>query len=202
MTDLIARPYWYLRHGETDWNAEGRSQGRSDIPLNARGIAQAEAAGALLSRHEDDHMPVARIVSSPLVRALRTAQIVAQAMAAPGSAPLPVAVDDGLQEVCFGEQEGQPMGHWYDSWIAGEYTPQGAEPFAELRARAVAAVNRALDGHGVVLIVCHGAMFRALRAAMGLPPNVRLPNAVPLWVAPRAEEANGNRTDWGLSPLG
>ena len=198
MTKLIARPYWYLRHGETDWNAEGRSQGRSDIPLNARGIAQAEAAGALLARDEAAYAPIARIVASPLVRALRTAQIVAQAMAAPGGHPLPVAVDDGLQEVCFGDQEGQPMGHWYDSWIAGDYTPNGAEPFAELRARAVAAVNRALDGEGTVLIVCHGAMFRALRSAMGLPANVRLPNATPLWVRPPAAAA----APWSLDEMG
>ncbi|GBQ21906.1 histidine phosphatase family protein [Gluconacetobacter sacchari] len=198
MTHLIARPYWYLRHGETDWNAEGRSQGRSDIPLNARGIAQAEAAGALLARDESDYAPIARIVSSPLVRALRTAQIVARAMAAPGADALPVAVDDGLQEVCFGDQEGLPMGDWYDSWIAGAFTPPGAEPFAALRARAVAAVNRALDGEGTVLIVCHGAMFRALRSAMGLPANVRLPNATPLWIRPPERGAAA----WSLDIMG
>ncbi|ACI50871.1 Phosphoglycerate mutase [Gluconacetobacter diazotrophicus PA1 5] len=198
MTKLIARPYWYLRHGETDWNAEGLSQGRSDIPLNARGIAQAEAAGALLSQDEGRYVPVARIVSSPLVRALRTAQIVSAAMAGPGGTPLPIATDDGLQEVCFGEQEGQPMGNWYDAWIAGEYTPKGAEPFVELRARAVAAVNRALDGEGTVLIVCHGAMFRALRSAMDLPPNVRLPNAEPLWVTP---PSGADAAAWSLATL-
>ncbi|WP_323992174.1 histidine phosphatase family protein [Nguyenibacter sp. L1] len=199
MTELIARPYWYLRHGETDWNAAGLSQGRSDIPLNTRGIAQAEDAGALLSREEARYAKVARIVSSPLIRALRTAEIVAQAMATSRAAPLSVAVDEGLQEVCFGEQEGQPMGDWYDSWIAGAYTPKGAEPFVTLRARAVAAVNRALDGEGPVLIVCHGAMFRALRAAMNLPANVRLPNATPLWVTP--SDAAG-KAPWGLDKLG
>jgi uncharacterized phosphatase len=198
MSKLIARPYWYLRHGETDWNAEGRSQGRSDIPLNARGIAQAEQAGTLLSQDEGRYEPVARIVSSPLIRALRTAQIVSDAIAGPEGKPLPIAVDDGLQEVCFGEQEGKPMGNWYDQWIAGDYTPAGAEPFAELRARAVAAVNRALDGDGTVLIVCHGAMFRALRSAMDLPPNVRLPNAEPLWVTPPGD---GRAAAWSLAAL-
>ena len=195
MTDLISRPYWYLRHGETDWNAQGRSQGRTDIPLNANGIAQAEAAGLLLAQHWRDHAPIVRIVSSPLVRARRTAEIVADQLAAHGAPRFDVALDDGLKEVCFGDEEGKPMGTWYDSWIAGEYTPPNGESFAALRARAVAAVNRALEHEGVPLIVCHGAMFRALRAAMHLKPNVRLPNATPMWVEP------GPTPVWSLSAL-
>jgi broad specificity phosphatase PhoE len=57
------------------------------------------------------------------------------------------------------------MGDWYDSWIAGDYTPAEAEPFSVLRARAVEAINRATEHGGVPLIVAHGALFRALRAA-------------------------------------
>jgi len=177
-------PFWYLRHGETDWNARGLSQGRSDIPLNENGLAQARRAGAVLAAGADRFAPIARIVSSPLIRARRTAEIAAGAMEAAGHRPLPVAIDPDLQEVCFGVQEGQPMGDWYDSWIAGDYTPEGAEVFADLMARAASAVNRATAGEGTVLIVCHGAMFRALRAVMRLAPNVRLPNAVPLWLDP------------------
>ena len=181
---LALRPFWYLRHGETDWNAKGLSQGRSDIALNQTGIGQAERAAQIMAAHWDGFAPITRIVSSPLVRALRTAEIVAEALALQDGVVLPVTTDRELQEVCFGVQEGQPMGDWYDSWIAGDYTPDGAEPFQTLVSRAVAAVDRATAAEGVALIVCHGAMFRALRMAMGLPANVRLPNAAPLWLTP------------------
>ena len=184
---LDPRPFWYLRHGETDWNANGLSQGRSEIPLTETGIAQAGRAAALLVARSDSFAPIARIVSSPLGRARRTAEIVEAAMVRSGHPRLPLGIDPELQEVCFGVQEGQPMGDWYDSWIAGDYTPEGAEVFADLMARAAAAVNRATAGEGTVLVVCHGAMFRALRAVMGLPANVRLPNAIPLWLEPGPE---------------
>ena len=185
---LAPRPFWYLRHGETDWNAQGLSQGRSDIELNATGIAQGANAAQIMAKHWGDFAPVTRIVSSPLKRAFRTAEIVADALAEQDGVRLPITTDRELQEVCFGVQEGQPMGTWYDSWIAGEYTPEGAEPFQELVSRAVAAVDRATAGEGVALIVCHGAMFRALRMAMGLPANVRLQNAIPLWLTPGTPE--------------
>lgn len=181
---ITPTPYWYLRHGETDWNRQGLSQGRTDIPLNATGLAQAETAGKALVANATGDLKIARIVSSPLSRALRTAEVAADCLAhATGHRPL-IGMDVGLEEVCFGEQEGQPMGEWYDDWIEGHYTPPGAEPFAFLRDRAVAALNRALVGPDLVLVVAHGALFRALRSAMHLPANVRLPNAVPLLVEP------------------
>ncbi|NHN84962.1 histidine phosphatase family protein [Acetobacter musti] len=191
-------PYWYLRHGETDWNKKGLSQGRTDIPLNATGIAQAEAAGAILAERAVAGLSIRRIVSSPLTRALRTAEIAADALGCANTRPT-LSVDPGLEEVCFGEQEGQPMGEWYDDWIAGHYTPPGAEPFALLRDRAVSAVNRALAGDGMVMIVAHGALFRALRSAMRLPANVRLPNATPLVAEPPSE---GGLSPWKLSVVG
>ena len=194
---LAPRKFWYLRHGETDWNARGLSQGRSDIALNDTGLAQAERAGGILAAGADRYAPVARIVSSPLVRALRTAEIAAEAMVKSGHRKVPLTTDPDLREVCFGVQEGEPMGDWYDSWIAGDFTPEGAEVFADLMARAAAAVNRATEAEGAVLIVCHGAMFRALRAVMHLPPNVRLPNAVPLWLEPGADPG----IPWSLTEL-
>lgn len=78
------------------------------------------------------------------------------------------------------------MGDWYDDWIAGTYTPAGAETFAALLARAVAGVNRATARPGPVLVVAHGALFRALRLAFGHEPNVRTPNALPILCAPPA----------------
>lgn len=185
MTMLTRIPFWFLRHGETDWNAEGRSQGRTDIPLNAIGVAQARrAALALIDRD------IRTIVSSPLGRALKTAEAVA------GALRLPIETDDDLMEVSFGVEEGQPMGDWYDDWIDGSFTPEGGETFAQLGARAVAAVNRATAKPGPVLVVAHGALFRALRGALGHKPNVRTPNALPIWCAPPVA---GNV--WEVSPV-
>jgi probable phosphoglycerate mutase len=166
-------PFWFLRHGETDWNAQGLSQGTTDIPLNHVGLAQAERAARTLK-----DVPITTIVASPLSRARVTAEIVAKALA------LPVQLDRDLREVEFGEQEGQPMGDWYDDWIAGHHTPKGAETFAALRARAVTAINRATALPGPVLVVAHGALWRAFRWEANLPANVRTPNALPLHAVP------------------
>lgn len=179
-------PFWFLRHGETDWNAQGLSQGRTDIPLNTVGLAQAERAARTLQG-----LGIATIVSSPLSRARATAEVVA------GTLGLPIAAfDDDLREMNFGEQEGRPMGDWYDDWIAGTYTPERAEPFPALLARAVAAVNRALERPAPVLVVAHGALFRALRLAFGHEPNVRTPNALPVRCEPPAEGGDA----WTLTP--
>ncbi len=144
-----------------------------DIPLNAVGLAQARAAAVLLRNRG-----IAAIVASPLSRARVTAEIAAETLA------LPVQIDDGLREVAFGVQEGQKMTDWFAGWIDGAFTPEGAETFAALLARGVAAVNRALSLPPVVLVVAHGALFRGLRSAMGLETNVRTQNAMPLFCEP------------------
>ncbi len=179
-------PFWFLRHGETDWNAQGLSQGNVDIPLNPTGLAQARSAAERLRNRG-----IATIVSSPLSRARVTAEIVGDALS------VPVQIDDGLPEVRFGVQEGHPMSDWFAHWVAGNFTPEGAESFAELRHRAVTAVNRALGLPPVVLVVAHGALFRAVRTAMGIEPLVRTPNAVPIWCEPPADDEAAWKLDYG-----
>jgi probable phosphoglycerate mutase len=169
--------FWFLRHGETDWNALGLSQGNVDVPLNPTGHAQARSAAERLYDRG-----ITTIVSSPLSRARVTAEIVGDALG------LPVQIDDGLREVRFGVQEGQPMSAWFPDWMAGRFTPDGAESFAALRRRAVIAVNFATSLPPLVLVVAHGALFRALRTAMAIEPVLRTPNAVPIWCNPPVAE--------------
>jgi broad specificity phosphatase PhoE len=183
MADLTRLAFWFLRHGETDWNARGLSQGNTDVPLNSTGVAQAHAAAATLRNRG-----ITTIVSSPLSRAYDTAVIAAAALG------LPVAIDDDLREVAFGAKEGHPQTEWFADWVTGGFRPDGAETFADLRLRAVAAVNRALVHPAPVLVVGHGALFRALRADMGLEPNVRTPNATPFWCEPGVPA-------WTLAPV-
>jgi len=178
---LTQRAFWYLRHGETDWNARNVSQGAVDTPLNETGLAQARTAAEVLRSRG-----IRSIVSSPLSRARSTAEIVG------GVLGLPLEFEDELREVAFGGQEGQPMGGWFEDWVGGAFTPEGAEPFMDLRTRAVRAINRALTWEAPVLVVAHGALFRALRAEMGLSPDIRTPNAVPYFCEPG--------TPWSLVP--
>lgn len=170
---LPAIGFWFLRHGETDWNAQGLSQGAADVPLNANGEAQARRAAELLKG-----TGIATVIASPLQRARRTAETAAAALG------LPVRFDPELREVAFAGREGQPLGSWFEDWVAGTATPAGAESFTELAARAKRAVSRALALPPPVLIVSHGAFFRALRAVMGLPVSVRTPNAIPIFCDP------------------
>jgi probable phosphoglycerate mutase len=179
-------PFWFLRHGETDWNAQGISQGNVDIPLNAVGIAQARAAAGRLRNRG-----IATIVSSPLSRARVTAEVVGEVLG------LPVATDPDLREVAFGVQEGQKMDGWFAEWVSGAFTPEGAESFAALRRRAIAAANRATAHPPVVLVVAHGALFRSLRSAMGIEPLPRTQNAVPIFCEP---PRNGV-SSWSLQPM-
>jgi len=188
MSDPAARitptTFWFLRHGETDWNAKDLAQGNVDIPLNENGKAQARAAALLLRGRG-----IASIVCSTLGRARTTAEIVCETLG------LPVEYDDQLREASYGVKEGVPMDGWFPQWVTGEYTPEGAETFAALTARSVGVVNRALTRPPLVLVIGHGAVFRAVRGAMGHEPNVRTRNAVPVWCEP---PPSGSQR-WGIT---
>ncbi len=182
--------FWYLRHGETDWNAQGLSQGNVDIPLNENGLAQAREAGALLRGRG-----IRSIVASSMGRAQQTAHVVSDALG------LPFMTDRELREASFGDQEGKPLGGWYDRWVIQEFTPEGAEDFDALRHRAVGAVNRALDNTHPILIVAHGALFRALRAEMGHSATVRTANGTTMFCEPAEPAWNlMTLTNAGLQP--
>jgi broad specificity phosphatase PhoE len=176
--------FWFLRHGETDWNAQNLSQGNVDIPLNETGLAQARSAALLLRGRS-----IRSLISSPMSRARVTAEIAAAELG------VPVEFDDGLREAAFGVQEGKPMLEWFQHWVDGLLTPAGAESFSALTARAVAAINRCTARPPIVLVVAHGALFRAMRGAMGHEPNVRTRNAVPVWCEP-PEDGVG---PWGIT---
>jgi probable phosphoglycerate mutase len=127
-----------------------------------------------------------------MTRARVTAEIVGETLG------LPVAFDPELHETAYGEREGQPMTEWFTDWIAGRATPAGAESFADLRLRAAVAVDRALGRPRPVLVVAHGGLFRALRAEMGLEPNVRAKNGIPVLCEPPAEPDHPWTLDWAV----
>ena len=153
-----------LRHGQTDWNIDFRLQGITDIPLNATGIAQAEAAGARLTRADWDF-----ICSSPLSRARDTAAIVSKRLGFEE-----VAIEDLLLERSFGLAEGLTYPEWKEAHPSG--IPPEGETLEALRERAHLLLDRILLTYrGTrVLAVTHGAMIRKL---LRIASNNELPAA-------------------------
>jgi len=94
---------YVIRHGQTDWNAEGRFQGQTDIPLNATGRAQAMHNGALLASVLGDSLTHYDFVASPLGRTRQTMELMRSQMQLD---PLGYQMDERLKEICFGDWEG------------------------------------------------------------------------------------------------
>jgi 2,3-bisphosphoglycerate-dependent phosphoglycerate mutase len=141
-----------VRHGETDWNADGRLQGHTDRPLSDYGRRQAIQLAEDLAGEELD-----AIYASDLARARETAEIVGERLG------LPVALDPDLREKDWGNWEGLTSVERDRVEFVGESTEQHHE-------RMIEALRRIADAHpgARVLVVTHGGSMRRVQtAAMG-----------------------------------
>jgi probable phosphoglycerate mutase len=170
--------FYFIRHGETDWNAEGRYQGAKDIPINDTGRQQADLNGKLLKELIGRSGRVATDFAwyaSPLSRTRETMQRIRAAF----GDPVPdVTYDPRLIEVSFGIYEGRLHKELAagEMAIAGErdasfwdFRPPKGESYADLAVR-ILDFGASLTGPSV--IVSHGGVLRALRRLIeGFPPE-------------------------------
>lgn len=158
-----SRSFCGLRHGATDWNRQGLFQGRTDNPLNADGLRQAHAAADILR-----DVGISRIVASPLVRAAKTAEIIADAIS------VPLTIDEGIIEFDFGSFEGLPV---RDLMIKHGVTsatglvsilPADGENWDAMTERALACVSASLDRYpgDDLLFVCHDAVMQGMAKSL------------------------------------
>jgi alpha-ribazole phosphatase len=153
-----------VRHCEPQEDARGLCYGRLDIGLSETGREHAEQLGAALARHEWD-----AVYSSPRLRARETAVAVNR----------DVVIDDDLREIDFGDLEGRSYDEiaatdpdLYRAWMERPTTVHfpGGESFAELKVRALEALDRIRAAHEVAVVVTHGGVLRAgLAAWLGMP---------------------------------
>ncbi len=152
----------FVRHGVTSWNKEGRAQGSSDIPLDDEGIAMAEHVAKRFAEEQWDV-----IYTSPLIRAKKTAEIIAART--PG---ITLLEDNRLREFGGGLIEGTTVAErlekWGQSWREMEL---GIEPDEEIISRGMAFVEDMKVAHTGqrVLVVSHGGFIKRLIGA--LVPN-------------------------------
>lgn len=156
----------FVRHGETDWNVEGRLQGQRDIPLNANGRGQARRNGAIIAA-DIPEAATFDFVASPLWRARETMEI---ARAVMGLDPQGYEVDPRLVEITFGELEGftyQDIESREPGWLRTrdankwEFLPPGGESYKMLSARIIAWLETVTKP---LVVVAHGGVGRVLRA--------------------------------------
>jgi ribonuclease H / adenosylcobalamin/alpha-ribazole phosphatase len=162
-----------LRHGQTPMSVQKRYVGRSDVPLTDLGVRQAVAAAKRLASAGLDV-----IVTSPLRRAVQTAEEVAAATGAP------MVADEGFRETDFGAWEGltfaEVRGRWpaeMAAWLADPaVAPPGGESFTEVSERVTAALDRVLAARDrqAVLIVSHVTPIKMLVAKALLAPPAAL----------------------------
>jgi broad specificity phosphatase PhoE len=152
-----------VRHGQTEWNRVERFRGRADVPLNAAGLAQAEATGRRLAAG----VPPAAVYSSPLARAVKTAEAIA------GHFALAVQIHAGLADIDYGQWQGltpdEARARWpeiINAWYDAPHTARipGGETLDGLRARAMAAVNELAARHAgqSIVLVGHTVVNRVI----------------------------------------
>ncbi len=155
-----------IRHGETDWNAQGRLQGILDTPLNSNGLRQAQEAG-----HSLKSQGIQCIYASPMLRARKTAEIISETIG------VPLVFREDLREKDFGEMQGLRVDEidalygdmlWEMRSIL-DLAPPGGESSREVIERLEPVIEE-IEGLGQrVLIVTHGAVARVLYKMLAEP---------------------------------
>lgn len=170
-----------VRHGETDWNVEGRYQGQADPPLNAKGLAQAKKVAQELKE-----VGIDVIYSSPLKRAWQTAEIIARELG------VPLYPEPRLMEIHQGDWQGRLRAEiaakypeLFQRWLTDPWrvTPPGGESLQQVQARVYAAVDEILQRHRgqTVALVTHRIPIALLKVRyQGFDPDavrkLELPN--------------------------
>ena len=148
---------YLVRHGETDWNAARRIQGRTDIPLNELGREQAATTGRLLARRSWDGL-----VSSPLIRAFETAQIIGAEIGIDTIETL-----EAIAERNYGEAEGLDYER-IERMFPGDTPVPGRETHQQVADRVLPALLKLASGRPgeSLIVVSHGGVIRSVLNAV------------------------------------
>ncbi len=145
----------FVRHGVTAWNKEGRAQGSTDVPLDEEGIEMAHLVAQRLSGEQWDV-----IYTSPLIRAAKTAEIIAESK--PG---IPLLTDNRLRESGGGLIEGMTEAERVEKWgYAWRKLDLGLEQHVEIISRGLDFIEEMKELHPgkKILIVSHGGFIGRL----------------------------------------
>jgi broad specificity phosphatase PhoE len=147
---------YLIRHGETDWNLQGRFQGREDIALNENGVGQAKRCAAALSKEQFE-----AVVTSPLSRAKRTGEIIAEHFGVKQ-----FIIEEGITERDFSKVSGMTPREREEFYASGEKDDK--EPWDKLSERMFDSLNRFAEHfpNDNIIMVSHGASINCVLAVL------------------------------------
>lgn len=152
---------YLLRHGETDWNKEGRLQGRMDVPMNENGRKQISDSAIILTRILSE---LEVVISSPLVRAYESAEIVAEQLSYEKDN---IILEPMLLERSFGMGEGLIYTELTEKFPDGNYPEaESVEALIERAGEAFEKIVTSYQNKKQILIVAHGAILYAMLTAI------------------------------------
>ena len=180
---------YFARHGQTDWNLQGKVQGATDIPLNGNGIAQAHR---LCEKIKEENIDLEKIYTSDQIRAIRTAQIVDEQY------HVGYEIVKGLEEMSLGDFEGhtwdeinelfpKELQYWNED--RRYHTSPNGESYQMVIERLFSALDHIIGQHDIssdksLLIISHGAVIATLTAIQQDPPfsdyRITVENATPV----------------------
>jgi broad specificity phosphatase PhoE len=158
--------FYFLRHGQTDWNIQGLLMGQRDIALNEMGRHQAREAAKILAGHH-----IASLCHSPLIRARETAQIIAS------QCPCSLYPMSQLSERFWGSLEGEKISQ-EDLLRRESMLPRGAESLDVFQHRVLEGFTRARVYPQPVLFISHGGVFQVIYKKLGIEDSSSLDNAL------------------------
>jgi probable phosphoglycerate mutase len=155
------KPFYFMRHAETDWSRQHIYIGSKDISLNSYGESQARKIAELLK-----YEVITRIVSSPLRRAMQTAKIISSSLGKD------YTVINNFSECCWGVKEGTPITDslFLKEWLSG-VSHVGVEHINDFEERVRKGLSFILNYPAPVLIIAHGAIYCAIQKILKWPIN-------------------------------
>ncbi|RCX08469.1 histidine phosphatase family protein [Marinomonas foliarum] len=169
---LLAKPFVFARHAQSEFNAAFRIGGFTDSPLSAMGIQQAKEAAQILSA-----IDWSVVVTSTLKRTQETAFY-----ALPKQTALPY---EQLKERNWGDLEGCPI----EQQLPYDVTPPNGESWQDFEARVLSALNEILSEYSWPLIIAHSGVYRVLNNVInGTPYCPRVGNVTPISFVPSEDE--------------
>ena len=177
-------PFYFIRHGETDWNLENKRMGSQDIELNQTGSDQSYSAAYNLVDIE-----ISKIFTSPLKRAVKTANIIASVC------ELDVEILETIKERNLGSFEGTNN---KISFLDNEGLPTDSEDCNKFKNRIIQSFNKILSPTEMYpLIVSHGGVFKILSHTLASRVDINCPNGKIFFFTPPINQ----NTQWDITSI-